>query len=282
MLFVPGNSERFISKAHTRGADAIILDLEDSVPLTEKPKARRSISGAVKSVSQSGADTMVRINEPLREAVRDLEAAVVPGVRAIVVPKARGACHLNRLSELIGELESEQGMRQGEVAMIVQIETLDALLVLDDMAAVSRVVGMTLGTEDFSADAGMASIPEALMGPSQQILFAARRHRCIPYGFVASIADYSDLDKFFNTINQARQLGFCGALAVHPSQVAVMNEAYLPTAQEIELARRIESEFADSVAKGRGAFAIDGKMIDKPVLDRALQQLAMARRFEKE
>ena len=119
------------------------------------------------------------------------------------------------------------------------------------------------------------------MGPSQAVLFAARRHRCIPYGFVASIADYSDLEKFSAIIAQARQLGFCGAFAVHPSQVTVMNEGYLPTQQEIELAKRIQTEFAASVTKGQGAFAIDGKMVDKPVLDRALQQLDLVRRFNR-
>ena len=100
LLFVPGNSARFINKAHTRGADAIVLDLEDSVPSAQKAFARQSIANCIDNVSQSGADVMVRINAPLRMAVRDLEAVVVPGVRAIVVPKASSAFQLNSLSKV--------------------------------------------------------------------------------------------------------------------------------------------------------------------------------------
>jgi len=282
MLFVPGNNERFINKAPTRGADAIVLDLEDSVPLAQKADARGLVVDSILKLSHGGVDVMVRINDALRLAVRDLEAVIVPGVRAIVVPKAASAYQLQALARLIDELELEQGLVPGEISIIVQIETLQALPVLDEIAAVPRVVGMSLGTEDFSAAAGMAPTPEALMGPSQAVIFAARRHHCVPYGFVDSIADYHDMDKFVATIEQARQLGFCGAFAVHPSQVTVMNSGFLPTEEDIKLAKRIEKQFAISTENGHGAFAIDGKMVDKPVLDRALQQLATARRFTSE
>ncbi len=278
MLFVPANSKRFISKAHTRGADAIVLDLEDSVPPTQKVDARQLVANSINGLYLSGCDVLVRINDPLRLAVPDLEAVVVQGIQAIVVPKASSACQLQRLSTLLETLELERGIEH-QIQIIAQIETLDALHQLDEIAAVPRVVGISLGTEDFSAAAGMATIPEALMGPSQALLFAARRQGCVPYGFVASIADYSDLDAFADTIAQARKLGFYGAFAIHPGQVAVMNKGFLPTEQELALAQRITTEFEHNLTQGFGTFTIDGKMIDKPVVEQALQQLTLAKRF---
>ena len=279
MMFVPANNLRLVSKAHSRGADAVVLDLEDSVPLAEKPQARDSIGGAVSQILQTGVDVMVRINQPWRLAVRDLEAVVSEAIVAIVVPKVSGGEQINGLDELMSELEVERNLNSGQVGIIAQIETPQALTQLDLIAAHPRVIGISLGPEDFSAAVGMQPNPDTLLLPSQQIIFAARRHACIPYGFIGSIADYQDLERFRAYIKRARQFGFQGSFAIHPHQVEIMNQYYMPNSDEVEFSRRVVEGFSESKRKGSGVFSIDGKMIDKPVVDRAIQNLQLFERF---
>ncbi|MBJ6136094.1 HpcH/HpaI aldolase/citrate lyase family protein [Marinobacter litoralis] len=273
LLFVPANNRRFLEKAHTRGADAVIVDLEDSVPFGEKKTARDHLPVVVHQVTQSGADMLVRINHPLRMAVRDLEAAVIAGVRGLVVPKVESAAALQALADVVTELEIERSLVPGSVVMLVQIESPEALPKLDDIASVSRVVGLTLGPEDFCAEVGMEPNADTLLVPSQAIVFAANRSGVTPYGFVDSIADYSDQERFAETIKRARQLGFRGALAVHPSQVTIMNEGFMPSAEEIQKAREIVENSRAHEQKGEAVFSLDGKMIDKPVVERAARLL---------
>ncbi len=273
LLFVPANNRRFLEKAHTRGADAIIVDLEDSVPAGEKKSAREHLPVAVSQVTQSGADMLVRINQPLRLAVRDIEAAVIAGVRGLVVPKVESAAALQALADIVTELEGERRLEPGSVVMLVQIESAEALPKLNDIAAVSRVVGITLGPEDFCAEVGMEPNPDTLLIPNQAIVFAASCNGITPYGFVDSIADYSDQERFVATIERARQLGFRGALAVHPAQVAIMNQGFMPSVQQIQQAQEIVENFRAHQKQGEAVFSLNGKMIDKPVVERAVRLL---------
>ena len=130
---------------------------------------------------------------------------------------------------------------------------------------------------DFSASAGMATTPHALFAPNQQVLFACRRAGLLPYGFPASIADFSDLEAFRQHIRFARQLGFVGAFCIHPSQIEAMNEEFAPSASEIEDARRLIKSFEAAQQDGRGAIEHLGKMVDLPVVNRARELLRRAR-----
>jgi citrate lyase subunit beta / citryl-CoA lyase len=281
MLFVPASNDIFINKAHTRGADAIIIDLEDSIGVESKVLARQSVRSSMKTVSQSGCDVMVRINQPLRMAVRDLEAAVFDNLRSVVIPKANTAGEIEALSQVIDELETERALPRGQVSIIVQIETCEAMKALDNISAASRVVGISLGSEDFSADVGMEPSPESLLAPNQSVIFAARRNGIIPYGFIDSIADYGDELKFTKTIQRARKFGFQGALCIHPRQVAIMNQWYMPTEAEIEYARQVVEGHETSEAQGKAVFSLNNKMIDKPVVDRANRILRQAQQLTK-
>ncbi|MDC0662960.1 HpcH/HpaI aldolase/citrate lyase family protein [Marinobacter sp. SS21] len=273
LLFVPANNRRFLDQAHRRGADALIVDLEDSVPLADKVAARSQLPELVAPLTQSGADLLVRINQPLRLAVADLEAAVIEGVRALVVPKVESAGALRQLADTVTELELERGLAVGSVALLALIESPRALPRLDAIAAVPRVIGLALGSEDFSAEAGMEPTAQGLLAPCQAIVFAARRQGVIPYGFAGSIADYSDPDRFAATLAQARALGLRGALAVHPNQVTLMNQGFLPSPQQIQQARAIVDGYRVSQREGAAVFSLNGQMIDKPVVDRAEQLL---------
>lgn len=270
MLFIPAHVDKFVDKAHTRGADAIILDLEDSVPDTEKEHARENLLSAALKVSASGADVLVRINSRLRLAVRDLEAAVHPSVKAIVIPKIVNDHQLRELSDVIAEIESERDMEVGDIGLVALVESPDALSRLEQIAnACPRLLAMTIGSEDFSAATGMIPNAENLLLPNQQLLFACRGADRLPLGFVGSIADYSDPLAFEQTIIHAKNMGFRGAFCIHPSQVPIMNKGYSPTEQQAEEARAIVSAYQKALKLGRGAAKLNGKMIDVPVVLRA-------------
>lgn len=279
MLFVPAHIEKFVDKAHQQGADAYILDLEDSVPLAEKAAARQMVGAGAAKVSQSGSAVVVRINHPLRLAIRDLEAVVDRAISTIVIPKVSQAEQVKAIDSIIEELETEQRMEPGHTRLIAQIESADALPHLDEIATSSpRLLGMILGSEDFSASAGMKPTPKGLFAPNQAVLFACRRAGILPLGFPASIADFSDLEKFRAAIKEAQSLGFVGAFCIHPNQVAILNEAFTPSATELSHAQRLINAFEKGISEGRGAVEFEGKMIDAPVVTRARELLSMASR----
>jgi len=277
LLFVPSHVDRFVSRAHERGADGVILDLEDAVPPAEKPGARAGLAAAIASVGQKGAAVMVRVNHSLREIGRDLEAAVVPGLTAIALPKVEDPGFVREVAATIDELEAERGIAAGTVRLILQVETPVALFSLPAIAgAHPRVAAMTLGPEDYVAALGAVSEPEALFQPTYAVLVAARAAGILPLGFIGSLANTTDLETLATQVRQARRLGFRGAMIVHPGQVPVLNEGFAPTADEIAWAKRVVEADAKARAEGRGAFMVDGRMADPPVVRRAEDILARA------
>lgn len=280
-LFIPVHIEKFVEKAHTRGADAYILDLEDSVPLEQKEMARGCVIKAAQTVSQDGASALVRVNLDERFAMKDIEASIDESVSAIVVPKVESASQIQKMAEYIDALEQMRGIRRGHTGIIAMIESVAALPVLDDIAqAHPRVIAMTLGSEDFSATAGMQPVPDTLYLPNQMLAFACRRANIMPLGFPGSIADYSDLDAFRETVKRAKQLGFVGAFCIHPKQVEVLNDELTPGAEEIAHAQGLLAAFEAGLAAGKGAVEYKGKMIDLPVVERARELLNNASKLK--
>ena len=152
---MPGNVPKFIDKAHERGADCVLVDLEDSVTVAEKPTARAMLPETMKKVARGGADVAVRINRPLRLAIPDIEAAVRPGLSALFITKTEGVQHLKLLDEAVSELERERGMPVGSVGFGAMIEHPRALAHIDDIAErAPRVIAMMLGGEDFALETG--------------------------------------------------------------------------------------------------------------------------------
>lgn len=270
LLFVPAHVPKFVDKAHTRGADAIVLDLEDSVPLSSKEEARRSLPESISRLWQRGASVLVRVNDGLRTMSKDLDAAIVNGVEAIVLPKVESADWIVAVAREMLVLEEERGLPPGEIGLVIQIETPLALPRLPAIASAHpRLVAMALGPEDFSASVGGQPVPDLLLAPNLAVLFAARAAGLLPLGFVGSIGDFAELTKFKDTARNARDLGFAGAFAIHPAQVAILNEVFAPLPHELEWARRVVE--AEEAARSRrlGAFSVDGKMVDRPVILRA-------------
>jgi len=270
MLFVPSHVERFISRAPDRGADAIILDLEDSVPVANRPAARAGLAAAVKAVGAGGADVLVRINRPLREAIADIAAAVLPGVSALKLPKIESAEHLRLLEEVVVECEVATGLAPGAVGFIPMIETAGAYFRMAEIAGASaRNIGMTLGGEDFALDTGMVPDSETLFQASQKLVYAARAAGIVPFGTIGTVADYQDLDAYRASAAMSRKFGFEGAACIHPSVVALLNEEFSPSAEDVAAAERIVVAYRQAQAAGSGAIQLDGKMIDVPVALRA-------------
>lgn len=275
LLYVPVNVEKYVEKAHTRGADCIQVDLEDSVPPAEKDRARTLVPAVAARVRRGGADVVVRINRPLSLAVRDLEASVGPDVNGIAVTKAQSADHLRLLDELVGELEVKRGLPVGHTRFIAMIETPGAFFRMVEIAgAVDRLAAMNIGGEDFALENGMAPAEETLQMPKQQMIFAARSGGLMPLGFIASVAGFGDWGAFRAMVRRSRQFGFMGAGCIHPGQVLIVNEEYTPAPDEVAYAKRVVEENARAEAGGRGSFALDGKMIDVPVVARAERLLA--------
>lgn len=270
LLYVPAAREKFIAKAHERGADAIILDLEDSIAPAEKPAARAALTGAVPRVSANGADVVVRLNRPLELAVQDIQAAVMPGVRALICTKIMGADHVKLLAELIESAEAARGMEIGQTGMVVLAEDAAGVLRAGEIArAHPRIVALGIGGEDLATDLGAEATPDALDLPKRLGVLAARAAGVLPLGFIGTVAGLSDLEGYRAMLRRSRAIGFACASCVHPSQVAIINEEYGASEEELARAKRMIAAFEVALGQGLGAVSFEGQMIDLPVVERA-------------
>jgi citrate lyase subunit beta/citryl-CoA lyase len=277
LLFVPVNVPKFVASAADRGADGVILDLEDSIAPAQKPAARAMLADGVAQAGRRGADVLVRVNRPWRLLVPDLEAAVIPGVAGLKLPKIESAEHVQAIAEIVDELEIERGIAPGTVRFIPMVETASGFFRTEAIArAHPRVAAITVGAEDLALSVGMLPEAEGLFYPNQQAVFAARAAGILPMGFIGTVADYKDQEKFRATIQRSRKLGFLGAACIHPSQVPILNEEYAPSAAEIATAERMVAAYDAAMAAGKGAVEFEGRMIDIPVVDRAKSVLARA------
>ncbi len=279
LLYVPVNVEKFVDKAHTRAADVIQLDLEDSVPPGEKATARTLVEKNAARVRRGGSDVVVRINQPLSLAVRDIEHSICPDVDGLAITKADSASHVRLLDELVSELELKRGMKVGHTKFITMIETPDAFRRIDEIPrACARVVAMNIGGEDFALNCDMLPDEDVLLHPKQRMIIAARAAGVMPLGFIGTVADFSDWGKFGAMVRKSRRFGFDGAGCIHPGQVKIVNAEYSPSDEEVAFARKVIEMNTRFAAEGRGSFQIDGKMIDIPIVVRAEKLL---RRHEK-
>lgn len=281
LMYVPAHVDRFVEKAHTRGADCILLDLEDAVPPPEKPRARAAIATAAPLVRRGGADVLVRINAPLALAVDDIRAAVVPGVDGLIITKARGPDHVALLDELVTDCETRAGIPAGHLWFYLLVESPEALPHAEAIGRASkRAVAMSLGAEDFATAIESEPSEEALAVARSLVLHAARAAGLMPLGLTGTLAGFGDPAAFQAMAERSRRLGFEGASCINPAQVAPLNAAFTPSDAEVAYARRVIAVDAEARQEGRGAVALDGKMIDIPVVRRAERLLARAKAIE--
>jgi len=269
LLFVPVLEEHFIRKAATRDADALVLDLEASIAADRKDEARNALPAVVERLAPHVAVT-VRINPLWVEAVRDLEACVRPGVQAIHIALCESAEHIRFIDGLVSELEAERELLKGSIKLIAMIETADSATRAVEIAKASpRLVGLTLGVEDYATSMGSSANQELLRPAVFQVIQAARAAGVYPITVPASMADFSDIEALESAARYARALGSVGGYAVHPAQVETLNRVFSPTEDEINWAREVVAACKDPKNEGKGAFKVGGQMIDKPLIDRA-------------
>lgn len=270
-LFTPAHQPRLLARAHARGADVVLLDLEDSVPQAEKPGARAGLAAVVAGLLANGARVALRINAPLADAVRDIEAAArLPGLEAIMLPKV---AHPAQIAPLAAHLAACRGGLAGDIGLIALIESAEGVLNAAAIAHAPGVVALAFGPEDFSADCGMVPAVETLFAPAQGIVLAARAAGIGALGLPDSLAEVADTDRFATAARLARRMGFDGVLCIHPAQVAAVNAAFAASAAELDHARRVVVAARQAAAEGAGAILLDGRMIDPPVVARALRLL---------
>jgi citrate lyase subunit beta / citryl-CoA lyase len=274
MMFCPADSDRFVSKAHTRGADAIILDLEDAVAPDHKAAARAGLAAAARSVGQGGAEVIVRINRELSLAVHDIAAAVSREVGALMLPKVMGPEHVRLLSEAVAERERLAGLAIGHTRFIALVESADAMQHINAIAkADERMVAVGVGGEDLSTDLDAEPTADSLYLPKMLCVLAARAAGILPLGMLASVANIEGSDAYVAMLKRSRALGFACATCVHPGQVAHLNAVYGPSEAQLDRARRLVAAFEAGLSSGLGAVLFEGAMVDKPVADRAYRLL---------
>lgn len=272
ILFVPAVSDRFIESALRQPADVLQIDLEDSVGPDQKTEARARAGAIADRFAAAGRNVTVRVNRPWRLLVRDLEAVVRPSVLAVALPKVPDAAFIQSVSEVLDELEHEQGMARGHTRIIAMVEDAQGLSAMNEIAAAHpRVVGLIVGAEDLAVSLQMSVADDGLYVPNVMAVTAARRAGILPIGFIGSVADFKDTEAFRARIQRARKLGFESAFCVHPSQVAILNEAFAPSAQELAHAQAVLDAYDAQLRAGKAAFSLQGRMVDLPVVDQARQ-----------
>jgi citrate lyase subunit beta/citryl-CoA lyase len=278
VLFVPGNKAHMLEKARTLPADAVILDLEDGVPQSQK-RAARSVTRVALEAGSYEPQTVLRINAfytGLAEA--DLRETFTPVVQAVCLPKAETTAEVERLDRDIEDMERQYRVSAGTVGILLMVETALGVLNAYDMARASRRVrALCLGGEDLVRDLGGVRTKDGLelTHSRAHLVLAARAAGVLAVDTIYT--DLTDPDGLLAEARQARQLGYSGKFVVHPAQIDLVHQAFAPTSQQVSQARRSLEAFEAAEARGDGVIALDGQMMDAPVIARAREILGQIR-----
>lgn len=285
MLFVPGHRTDWVDKAVASGADAITLDLEDSVPEELKPQAREQVAASIRRLHDEKVNVgvLVRVNGlSTGQTGFDLEAVVGPGLGAVFAPKVESALDAQRFETLVDYFEARNGA--SGVELVVPMETAKALIHTEEIAASTPRIGCVLGSTaehaDVAREVGYEWTPEGLetLAMRSRVLLACRAAGV--HAMTGLWERIKDLDGLRAFAQQGRQLGFRGQIAIHPSHVAVINEVYGPDPIQREFFEGLVDAYNTAAAQGAGAVVYRGSHIDKAHLDKAQEWLARADELE--
>jgi citrate lyase beta subunit len=284
LLFVPAHRDRLREKALGIGVDALILDLEDAVPPAEKPIARDK---AASFIAAAAGRAFVRINPvhtPTSFTIacgeEDLAAVVRPGLRGIVLPKVESADDVREVDALLRAFERSFGMTRCTTELIGIVETAQGIQKLGDIvcARIERPFCLAFGAGDFTGDLGVEwTSGEQECAHARSAVVIASRAGKLPRPLDSVFADIRDLDGLRANAHAAKAMGFQGKLAIHPDQVEIIQDVFTPQPHELDWARRVVDGMMEAEEKGHGAFTVDDKLIDYPVLERAKAILSRGR-----
>jgi citrate lyase subunit beta-like protein len=279
LLYMPGDDRHKIEKAATLGADCLCMDLEDGVALNKKADARDVIAGAMRELDFGASERCIRVNGVGSGLESDdLAAALSARPDTIVLPKVETAEQAEWVSREIESYELVHALPVGGIRLLVDVETAAGILNLKEIATASpRLEAIIFGGEDFAASIGATRTPEAI-----ELLYARQAvvTTCAAYGLQAIdivTIDFKDLDSLRKEAEFGAQLGFSGKQIIHPAQVEPVQTAFTPSDEAVAHAGRLVALFEASQAEGVGAFALDGRMIDMPLVKNARQVLERAK-----
>jgi len=283
LLYMPGDDRRKIEKALTLGVDCICMDMEDGVALNRKAEARAVITKALQELDFAKSEKLVRINGVASGLEADDLAAVLPAhPEGVVVPKVESLEQLNRVSGKIEAAELAHGWPINSIRMIAIIENAKAILNLKEIASHPRLDALIFGAEDFAADIGALRTTEGweVLYARSAVVTAAAAYGLQAIDIVT--IDFRDVEKIRQESLFGARMGYTGKQIIHPNQVAPVQETFTPDDESIAHARRLVEAFEEHQQKGAGAFALDGKMIDMPLVKAAQNVLARAKAAGKE
>lgn len=278
MLYIPGNNPAMLLHGSVYGADSLLLDLEDAVALNQKDAARNLIQQMIKNVDYGNTEVCVRVNHlDTPFGLEDLKAIVPMQPDAIRYPKTETVEELQRLITHVEQIEDEHGLPHDQMTIHIMIETALGVQNVFDIAKYSkRVDAITIGGQDLTADMNIKSSKNSsgIDLARKMIVMAAKANRIDAIDTV--YVDIDDEEGLKAETEFVRQIGFSGKAVINPRQIDPIHEIYTPSDDEIRKAYRVVKEFNKNKAKGIGVFAIDGKMVDAPVVTRARYVLELA------
>ena len=278
LLFIPSNNPAMLQNADIFGADSVIFDLEDAVNITEKDNARNLLHYYLNAHENLPMEVVVRINGLDTEYYeKDLEKIVSDNIDTIMIPKATIE-YVNQLDELLTEIEAKKQMSK-KIKVLPIIELAYSVLQVETIASLNRVDGILLGAEDLTSDMEVTRTKEGLEieYPRARVAMACKAYKIDAID--TPFTDVTDNNALKVDALHAMQLGMNCKAAIHPNQLDTINEVFMPSEKQIIWASRVMKANEDANAKGLGVFSLDGKMVDKPVLDRARKILAKAKKF---
>ncbi|BAO07341.1 citrate (Pro-3S)-lyase, beta subunit [Enterococcus pernyi] len=277
-MFVPGANAAMLRDAPLYGADSLMFDLEDAVSLKEKDSARLLVHMALKTFDYSKVETVVRINALTAGGDQDIEAMVLAGIDVIRLPKTETAQDIIEVDQVITSVEETYQIPMGTTKMMAAIESAEGVLNAREIAKASkRLVGIALGAEDYVTNMKTQRYPDG-----QELSFARNMilHSARAAGIAAIDTVYSDvenLEGFQTEVRLIKQLGFDGKSVINPRQIPLVHAIYEPTEKEIQAAKEVIWGIQEAEAKGSGVISVNGKMVDKPIVERAERVIALAK-----
>ena len=278
LLYMPGDNWKMITKSVTLGVDSICMDMEDGTAINKKADARATIAKALKELDFGASEKLARINSVGSGWEQDDIQAVLPHhPDGIVIPKVESFEQVEWASRIIEDAELKNGWGVKSIRILIGVETARGILNLKEIAAHPRLDAVIFGGEDFAASVGATRTKDAveLLYARQAVIVACAAFDLQAIDIV--VIDYKDLDALKVESEFGARLGFSGKQVIHPNQVPVVQEAFTPSAEAITYARRIVETFEASQKEGKGAYSLDGKMIDMPLLKNAQKVLSRAK-----